>query len=634
MKTTHLLTLAATTCMLAQSVFAQVTDTTADKPENEPSQLPPAELPGDLPDLPDLPPVASSDDTARTVTGVPLDPPVEIAPLAPPPPIPSTPPASPAIDGAPAIEPVDSGVPPATDDAAELVEENGGWRINDAGLNDIFQFLAKAGGRQYFHNMKIAGPEYRVTGHLNDGDPLQQMEDLSFMYGLTLYTKGSTIYALTEAQLNQLPSAEFHYRLKYLRPDDIEQIKELITPVLSPGSGIVNFEPKTNTIVIIDSAHHIELARELLHNVDQAKGQIIVETKIFRVLSATAERVGVDWSSTLGADGLSLDLTKSLNSIFGIASYWSGNILPIGNLSETVDPGASLVLDPIQLGGVLRALSSGGLAEQISNPTLITEDNEQANISIIDRIPIITTTSTAATSGGNPTVTEEVRYKIDPEDPTISTDPEKHREIGISVAVKPTLLPDGTVRMKLRPRSAQIVEEVKSVTGNYYPRVSESMIESITRVPDGHSLVIGGFYGEVKTNDKNKIPIIGDIPILNFFFKSRESEKEQTSLVFIVTPTSYDPSNGSSTTRRSNSIQTATRLRPDHDWIDPLNPGPAHEANLKRTLRGARNQKAPYYPTPGEQQKKQGWWNRSRTNQAPASSTSSNKTRFSRARGR
>ena len=100
-----------------------------------------------------------------------------------------------------------------------------GFIIRDANLNDIFQYLAKSAGRQYFHNAKIAGPEFLVTGHLNEGDPLQQMEELAFMYGLSLHTKGTTIYALTQAQLAQLPSAEFHYQLRYLRPTDMEQIK-------------------------------------------------------------------------------------------------------------------------------------------------------------------------------------------------------------------------------------------------------------------------------------------------------------------------------------------------------------------------------------------------------------------------
>lgn len=470
--------------------------------------------------------------------------------------------------------------------------EDDGFIIKDAGLNDIFQFLAKSAGKQYFHNSQIAGPEFLVTGHLNDGDPLQQMEELAFMYGLSLHTKGDTIYALTKSQLTQLPSSEFHYQLRYLRPTDIESIKDLIRPMLSPGTGIVNFEPKTNTVVIIDSAHRIEQARNLLHNIDQAKGQIIVETKILRVNSSAAESQGINWSNSLGSNGgVSLTMTRTLNSIFGISPTATDASAGLG----TDGSSANLVLSPYQVTGVLRALNEGNLASQVSNPTLITEDNEQASISIIDRIPIITTTTTPSTTGP-PTITEEVRYKIDSGDKSIDADPNAHREIGISIVVTPTLLPDGTVRMKMRPRSAQIVDSVRSVTGNTYPRVTESMVESLARVPNGYSLVVGGFYGETNTNDKTKIPILGDIPVINFFFKSKDTSKEKTSLVFIVTPTSYNPRMGSENDRVSNEVRKNTSLGKDHDWADPNNPGPGHEPNMLRTLRGLVPEQAPYYP--------------------------------------
>lgn len=498
-------------------------------------------------------------------------------------------PATPGTPGTPA-----GGTPfaPLEQQKQEMQKSDEGFIIKDAGLNDIFQFLAKSAGRQYFHNSKITGPDFLVTGHLNDGNPLQQMEELAFMYGLSLHTKGNTIYALTQAQLAQLPSMEFHYQLRYLRPTDMEQIKELIKPMLSPGTGIVNFEPKTNTIVIIDSAHRIEQARDLLHGIDKAKGQIIVETKIMRVSSTAAERTGVNWSTSLGKDGTALNLSRELNSVFGLPSSLGAGI--VGG------EGTNLVLSPIQLSGVLRALAEGNLSRQISNPTLITEDNEQASISIIDRIPIITSTTTGGTNGSEVQRTEEVRYKIDSEDPSITTDPQKHREIGISIVVTPTLLPDGTIRMKLRPRSAQIAEEIISTSGNKYPRVTESMVESLARVPDGYSLVVGGFYGESKSSAKTKIPLLGDVPALNFFFKSKEATKEQTSLVFIVTPKSYDPSSRDASRRTTNQIQEKSTLYCDHDWVDENNPGPAHEPNMKRSIRGLQPVQAPYYPQPEE----------------------------------
>jgi type II secretory pathway component GspD/PulD (secretin) len=515
--------------------------------------------------------------------------------------VPSGIPQAPLEPSAP-VDPSGTGTPAAATPFAPLEKQkedmkqgDEGFIIKEASLNDIFQYLAKSAGRQYFHNSKIAGPDFLVTGHLNDGKPLEQMEELAFMYGLSLHVKGNTIYALTQAQLAQLPSAEFHYQLRYLRPTDMEQIKELIKPLLSPGTGIVNFEPKTGTIIIIDSAHRIEQARELLHKIDKAKGQIVIETKILRVNSTAAERTGVNWESSLGRDGTSLTVASNLNSVFGL----NNGISNATDVGEAISD-ATLVLSPVELRGVLRALAEGVLARQISNPALITEDNEQANISFIDRVPIITTTTTGSTGTANPTVTEEVRYKIDSSDPTISENPDKHREIGISLVVTPTLLPDGTVRMKIRPRSAQIVQEITSASGNKYPRVTESMIESIARVPDGYSLVIGGFYGESQSKAGTKIPILGDIPALNFFFKSKESSKEKTSLVFIVTPTSYDPTRRGASDTQSNRLRAQTSIGCDHDWVDENNPGPAHEANMKRSIRGLQPSQAPYYPRADE----------------------------------
>ena len=112
--------------------------------------------------------------------------------------------------------------------------------------------------------------------------------------------------------------------------------------------------------------------------------------------------------------------------------------------------------------------------------------------------------------------------------------------------------------------------------------------------------MVGGFYGEIQSDTKNKIPGLGDIPIINFFFKSKEAAKEQTSLVFIVTPKTYNPVSGASTAKASAGIRSITELPCDHDWADPYNPGPAHEPNLKRSIRSLAPTEAPYYPRADE----------------------------------
>ena len=467
--------------------------------------------------------------------------------------------APPAVVKSAAKADADESEEEGTAEDAELVnpieEEEGGFLIKDANINDIFQLLAKRAGMQYFHNNKLNAEDFKVTGHLNgDVSALKQMQELGFQYGLRMYVKGDTIYAMLDEQLNNLPAKEWTYTLNYLRPTDIEQIKALIQPMLSAGRGIVNFEPKTNTIVVIDTMKRIEMVEALLRKIDKPKGQIIVEVKILRVNSAVGKQAGVDWSSSLGEAGVSLSVARNLNSVFGIPSPVVG-----GGDGEDSGPfsAANIVLSPVQVNGVLRALNEGNMVTQKSNPVVITEDNEKASISLIDRVPIITSTFSDSSSE-NTQKSEEVRYTIDAAD---STDPETTREIGVTITVTPSLLPDGTIRMHMRPRNAQIVENVKTASGNVYPRVSEATIQSIARIPNGYSLIIGGFYGELQSKAKNKVPLLGDIPLINFFFKSKEMKKEQSSLVFVVTPTSYDPACAASNNKSSERLRNTMAVK-------------------------------------------------------------------------
>ena len=446
-----------------------------------------------------------------------------------------------------------------------------GLRVQDANLNDILELLATQAGLSYFHNNRIAGEDFKVNGYLRNGDPLQQMNDLAFQFGLTLYRKGDTAYALTPDQLNQLPANEWHYSLRYLRPKDIEQIKSLISPLLSPSTGIVNYEPKTNTIIVIDTPNRIERVQNLLQRVDRAKGQIVIEVKIYRVNSTAAQSLGVDWSRNLGADANNL---QELSIVPGI-----NNLLGLPNSPTSGTFAEDIVLAPNALDGVLKALNEGGITKLQNNPVLITEDNEPASISVIDRIPIITTTTNTTSAGA--TITEEVRYKIDESD---STDPETTREIGTTIFLTPTLLPDGTIRLSMRPRTASVTRYIESVTGNSYPEVRESTVSTIARIPDGHSLIVGGFFQESDIDNKNKVPLLGDLPIVNFFFKNKSKSKETSSLIFVVTPSSYNPESHESHHKTHNRISSTLELPCDHESISKEHPGAYHEPNLKRTL--------------------------------------------------
>lgn len=481
---------------------------------------------------------------------------------------------------------------------APLIEANpSGFWLREAKLNDVFQHLSQLGNYQYFHNSELDGPSFIVTGQLMDDDPIKQMEELALMYGVTIHTKGNTVYALNSVQLTQLPTEPFRYHLKYLRPSDIEQIKMILQPFLTPGAGIIEYESKTNTLIVMDNSRRLDALALFLEEIDQPRQQVAIETRILRVRSGSRNQIGVDWSSVLGGTGMSIGASTSLNSLFNLPElYEASSILTTGATGQTLDlvtntssapssgggGGAAdggLVLTPVQLQAVVRALNTGDLAQQESNPTLITEDNEEGLISIIDRVPIITATVSETTAGQN--ITEEVRYTIDTSDPV--GDPSTTREVGVSVSVTPTILPDGTIRMSLRPRSAQIVEFIQGANGNSYPRVNESTVTTTARVPNGHSLLIGGFYEEVERDGTNKVPLLGDIPAVSLLFKTSDREKEHTSLVFIVTPRLYQPNIGSQNDLISHETHDLHVLPSNHDYPDRFNPGNNHRSDFNTT---------------------------------------------------
>ncbi|TDU70885.1 type II/III secretion system protein [Prosthecobacter fusiformis] len=447
--------------------------------------------------------------------------------------------------------------------------EDGYW-IDNAPINEVFQYLARTAGLQFFYNNELNAPQYNVTGHLKLDNPRQQMEDLAIANGLTVYQQRSSVSLMTEIQLARLPVEIMSYQLKYLRgaplnrsgttsaasaaegggggsenASDFEKLKSIIRPMLTPVVGQIEFEEKTNTLLITDNSIKLERVRKLLLEIDKAKQQIMVNVRVLRIRRNQGRNVGVDWSVALGESGTTISARQSLNALFNLPDISTvtrtGDPLnPASALNQVNTQGAGVVFDTFQVQAILRALEAADLVTQEACPTIITEDNEQGLISIVDRFPIITSDISNTTSGTN--VTDKVRYKIDSEDPSATEEPEKNREIGVTLSVTPTLLPDGTVRMKLRPRVAKIVELIPGRSNNVFPRVSESTVEAISRIPAGQSLFLGGFYDYSNSDGNNKVPILGTIPLVGRLFSSDMKKLEQVSLVFVITPTVYDAS--------------------------------------------------------------------------------------------
>jgi Flp pilus assembly secretin CpaC len=453
-----------------------------------------------------------------------------------------------------------------------LNTSNSFW-LDNYPLNDLYQYLARQAEYQFFQNPSI--DSIRVTGELFKGnDPLENMRELALQYNLVLYQKGRTLYALTQDQIATLPQQEFRYELKYLHPKP-EDIQRMLGHFLS-DHGSATLEPQINTIVVSDNETVIPKIARYLQSIDVARRQISIQVRVISITMTGDKYTGVDWSGTLGKSGLNLSASaqSNLDATFGFKPFRA--FTPPSNVASAPDlgnAGTNVILGPVTVTAVLHALYDNARVHEESAPLVITEDNQPSTVRVVTRTPIITSTVTVTNGVSN--ISTDVRYYLD------SSDVAKNREIGTTLLVTPSILPDNTIRLQIDGTVATIESEVTAQTGtagitNSYPVVNESHLVNLSRVPSGYSLILGGLVSINTSVSNNKVPVLGSIPLLGQAFRYKQTNRSRTNLAFIITPIAFQAGNPEQSVAASEQGR-AQIIAPEHDLADPHLFGPINQ---------------------------------------------------------
>jgi len=515
--------------------------------------------------------------------------------------LPETPDASPAPTSAGEATPTPTPTrhsPTAEPGDPTLNTSNSFW-LDNYPLNDLYQYLARQADYQFFQNPFI--DSIKVTGELFKGnDPLENMRELALQYNLVLFQRGRTLYALTQDQIATLPQQEYRYELKYLHPRP-EDIQRMLGHFLTPDHGSATLEPQINTIVVSDNETVIPKIARYLKSIDVPRRQISIQVRVISITTTGDKNVGVDWSSTLGKNGLTLSATaqSNLDAAFGFVPLRQlvketapkVTLIPNSNgplpqqvvvtpPAETAaavgltNGGTNVILGPVTVSAVLHALYENTRAHTENAPMVITEDNQQSQVRVVTRTPIVV--STVTVSNGVSNIANDVRYYLDPSDAA------KNREIGTTLFVTPSILPDNTIRLQIDGTVAAQVGSTLVPTGssiipsNSYPIVNEAHLVNLSRVPSGYSLILGGFVTVSNTVSNNKVPILGSIPLLGQAFRFKSSSRTRTNLAFIITPVAFQAEDP----QRSVEVSEYDRrsiIGPEHALSDPDLIGPVNE---------------------------------------------------------
>ncbi|MCG8643611.1 MAG: type II and III secretion system protein, partial [Desulfobacterales bacterium] len=164
----------------------------------------------------------------------------------------------------------------------------------------------------------------------------------------------------------------------------------------------------------------------------------------------------------------------------------------------------------LDLPSIVEALKQDGIARTLANPSLVTLDGQTSKLLIGDKIPV------------------ESQELVNGEMTTVIT----YIQAGIQLEFTPRISADNYITLNIKPQISSLGEYLTKG----YPLIRSRELETVVRIKDGETFVIGGLIREDDRQSLEKVPILGDIPILGALFKHTEDSKQATDIIIFITP--------------------------------------------------------------------------------------------------
>jgi type II secretory pathway component GspD/PulD (secretin) len=307
-----------------------------------------------------------------------------------------------------------------------------------------------------------------------------------------------------------LPLETMIFELKYATA---EKISAKLAETITKSIGSMKIDERTNKIAVTDYPEKLNEIAKIITAFDEKTQQVLIDAQIIEISPQKDQfTMGIDWDywlknhvrlvSSLAAPSLS-DVTSIPNKLsFGVAAA-----------NETVSKKGDYK-------SVIDLLSTIGKTKILSSPRIMALNNQEAKILVGTKEAYITS---AVTQSGESAVTSQSVNFVD---------------VGIKLYVTPTINRDGFVTMKIKPEisSAKRTDITSDGKITQIPIVTTSESETTIMVKDGTTIIIAGLKKDQQEKEEKKIPILGDIPILNLFTKNKRTENIKTELVIFITP--------------------------------------------------------------------------------------------------
>lgn len=386
--------------------------------------------------------------------------------------------------------------------------------FRDADINNVLQILSLKSGVNIVTSPEVQG---LVTIKLTDVPWQQALDVVLQTYGYAYEKKGKVIMVTTIENLKQRredamllaeqePLVTETFNINFgIASEIIESLDKM-----KSERGSVNFDARTNMIIVNDIPSKIDLMSGVITKLDATTPQVLIEAKIVETQLNDTEELGIDWTVQATARGAarptSYPFTTSTENKYADDDFpaAAGGLFTFGTV------------DFSQMQSVLEMLKSRTDTNILSNPRIVTLDNKEAVIEVGTQNPI-------------------PAYGANPETGALQVIDLDWINIGINFSVTPHVNNAGYVTLDVEPEvsstNGAVVFENISV-----PLISTERAKTSVMVADGDTLVIAGLIKDTTTDTKKKTPILGDIPILGLAFQKKDKTIAKTDLIIFITP--------------------------------------------------------------------------------------------------
>jgi general secretion pathway protein D len=395
--------------------------------------------------------------------------------------------------------------------------------FSDASLKQIFEVISRTSGLSFMFDKEVR-TDQRTSIFLKKGSVESALHFILMSNQLDQQILDSNtvmIYPNTPAKQKEYQALLM--KSFYLANADAKNVANTLKTLLKMQDVIV--DEKLNMIVVRDSAAAIRLVERTIALHDVPEPEVMLEVEILEVKRSRLLDLGVQWpdsvtlsplSSAAGA-GLTVNDLRGLNrDLIGVS------------------------IAPVRI----NARKQDGDTNILANPRIRVRNHEKAKILIGERVPNITSTSSATGF-----VAESVNYV----------------DIGLKLEVEPTIYLDGDVVIKVAMEVSNVVNQIQTKSGSVAYQIGTRNASTVLSLKDGENQVLAGLINDEDRNSANKIPLIGELPIVGRLFGSTSNEAQKTEIVLSITPRLVRNIRrpASDVAQFQTGTSTSFRLRPD-----------------------------------------------------------------------